>query len=520
MSSSALLDLQGEDSANAVLNFDSHIPEEPLKASDAPFSVRAGVLACIMCLTFGSYWVFDLPGAIETQLQEWMGPSFTESSNAWLYSVVSWPNVVLALVGGFIVDRVTGIRKGALLFCFLIMIGQVVFTLGIQFKTYPVALVGRVIYGLGSESLTVVQNTITVRWFSGSSLALIFGVVLAFARVGSSVNFALTPVLTEKSVPFAMWTGTATCIFSFLACCALVALDYANAKYVEPPAPWAAALEPELDPITNTPIINPNNGSGAHGDSDGSAAAGEDQVSLSDIAKFPLKAWVIFLICVFFYQGVLTFYQVASKIMQETGRHYSPKTASLFLAIPNFISIGASPLFGRLVDSKGFAVTFLIMASVVLSTCHVMFLGDAYEWFFIHPAAIMAVLGLAYALGAASLWPLLPHVIAKKLVSTGFGTMTAIQNLGLSVFPLLISYIRGLSSIKGTKHEYGVPIVIFVACVALAAVLSVWLLVLDKRSDGKLNASAQQRQQMELLAEAEASGFVSINDGESGGYLH
>jgi MFS family permease len=450
--------------------------------------------------------VFDLPGAIETQLTEWMGPPFDSSYNAWLYSVVSWPNVFLALAGGFIVDRVTGIRKGALLFCGLILAGQTVFTVGIQARSYPVAVIGRVLYGLGSESLTVVQNTITVRWFSGPYLALVFGVVLAFARVGSSVNFALTPTLTEESVPFALWTGTATCAFSFLACIGLVALDYANARYVEKPAAWAPAAEPAVDERTGEPVI---------ADLPPVApAAEEDQVSLKDIAKFPLKAWILFMICVFFYQGVLTFYQVASKIMQETGRKYSQTTASLFLAIPNFVSIGASPLFGLLVDSKGYSLSFLVIASAVLSSCHVMFLGDAYEWFFIHPAAIMTVIGFAYALGAAAMWPLLPHIVRKSLTTTGFGLMTAIQNLGLSVFPLLISYLRDLDGIKGTRAQYGVPIIIFIICVTVSSLFAIWLWVLDKRSDGRLNASASRRQELELLAEAEASGFVSINDSE------
>ncbi len=464
-----------------------------------------------------------------------MGHGFDSQSNALLYSVVSWPNVVLALFGGFIVDRVTGIRKGAVIFAGLILLGQSVFSLGVQLKSFPVAVVGRVLFGLGSESLTVVQNTITVRWFSGHYLALVFGVVLAFARVGSSVNFALTPILTKQSVPFALWSGTATCVFSFIMTVILVTTDYINARYVEAPAPWVAAEEPSpvanhvhhhnpgsagimADPTGDNAAVIGSYDAAVHnkgaGDSEG---AGEEQhVSLADIGKFPLPAWILFLICVFFYQGVLTFYQVASKIMQETGKHYNADTASLFLAIPNFISIGASPMFGRLVDSKGYSVTFLIVAAGVLSSCHVMFLADAYDWLFIHPAAIMSILGFAYALGAASMWPLLPLIIAKPLVTTGFGLMTAIQNLGLSVFPLLISSLQKVKGIEGTKHQYGIPIIVFIACVGLSSLLAIWLLAIDRRGDGRLNASAQRRDELDLLAEAEASGFVSINDPEHG----
>jgi hypothetical protein len=67
------------------------------------------MLMCIMCLTFGSYWVFDTPGAIKSQLQDWFGgpDKYTNSMNLMLYSVYSWPNTVLAFFGGFIVDRIT-----------------------------------------------------------------------------------------------------------------------------------------------------------------------------------------------------------------------------------------------------------------------------------------------------------------------------------------------------------------------------------------------------------------------------
>ena len=42
----------------------------------------------------------------------------------------SWPNVVLPVVGGFLMDRVLGIRFGTICFAFIICIGQGVFALG------------------------------------------------------------------------------------------------------------------------------------------------------------------------------------------------------------------------------------------------------------------------------------------------------------------------------------------------------------------------------------------------------
>ena len=41
------------------------------------------------------------------------------------YSWYSWPNVVLSLFGGFLMDRVFGIRLGAVIFACFVFAGQV-----------------------------------------------------------------------------------------------------------------------------------------------------------------------------------------------------------------------------------------------------------------------------------------------------------------------------------------------------------------------------------------------------------
>jgi len=71
-----------------------------------------------------------------------------------LYSIYSYPNIILPLFGGFLVDSI-GIRTGVILFSTLICIGQAVFALGCSAGAYWLALLGRFIFGLGGESLGV-----------------------------------------------------------------------------------------------------------------------------------------------------------------------------------------------------------------------------------------------------------------------------------------------------------------------------------------------------------------------------
>lgn len=64
---------------------------------------------------------------------------------------------MLAFFGGFLIDRVLGIRLSSVAFCGLIFLGQVLFAIGIQFRMYYLCLLGRFVFGLGGESLAVSQ---------------------------------------------------------------------------------------------------------------------------------------------------------------------------------------------------------------------------------------------------------------------------------------------------------------------------------------------------------------------------
>lgn len=80
-----------------------------------------------------------------------------------LYSLYSWPNVILSLIGGVLIDRWIGVRIGTVLFSVLVTLGQVyllhvcleifllffqlVFALGGIFDSFVVMLIGRFIFG-------------------------------------------------------------------------------------------------------------------------------------------------------------------------------------------------------------------------------------------------------------------------------------------------------------------------------------------------------------------------------------
>ena len=441
------------------------------------------LLVCICFLTLGSYFVYDEPGALSGQLAQWFGNGYSAAMNANLYSVYSVPNVALPFFSGIIVDRWTGVRGGAFLFIMLITVGNALFSLGVQLRLYGLALAGRFVFGLGGESLTVVQNCFVVRWFDGAHLALAFSLVLAFARVGTSVNFIISPLLALRGVPVSIWMGACMTLVSFAFCCAAAWIDfYTDSRIARErratlrglPAEqrrWVAAQDRAHEPK-------------------------QDAVSIRDIRRFPVEAWLLFVITVFFYIGVLTFYTVAQDILTQSGRKYSAEEADLYISIPSFVSILATPAAGIAIDRRGRALYWIVAAAALLCFGHVFFLLMAYDvqWAVAAtPVPVMLWIGVAYAMGGAAVWPILSYVLEPQLCGTGYGMMTAVQNAGLALFPLIIAGIRGLSSINGTPMEYVAAILVFVLCEVLALVLTLALVKKDAASGKRMNASAQER---------------------------
>jgi cyanate permease len=54
----------------------------------------------------------------------------------------------------------------------------------------------------------------------------------------------------------------------------------------------------------------------------------------------------------------------------------------------------------------------------------------------------MVLLGFAFSLVPAALWPAVPLLVEEKTVGTAFGLMTMVQNLGLATFPWIVGALR------------------------------------------------------------------------------
>jgi hypothetical protein len=86
----------------------------------------------------------------------------------------------------------------------------------------------------------------------------------------------------------------------------------------------------------------------------------------------------------------------------------------------------------------------------------------------------------------------------KDLLGTGYGAMTAIQNLGLAVFSLAIGHLQ--DGVGGTL-KYTLPLLIFIGCGGIAVFLTFILIRRDTAAGVRLNASGAERAAKKQLLE-------------------
>jgi hypothetical protein len=106
---------------------------------------RYFVLFFICFLTFGPYFCYVLPGAIQSQIEKTMGITTTEFS--FFASLYSWPNIIICFMGGFLIDNILGVRFGTIVFSILVTIGQFLFSLGPFSDSVACMYIGRFIFG-------------------------------------------------------------------------------------------------------------------------------------------------------------------------------------------------------------------------------------------------------------------------------------------------------------------------------------------------------------------------------------
>ncbi len=423
------------------------------------------------------YFITDVMSPLEVLLTKPItdgGLSWSSDAYGFFSGSYGLINVFLLMLffGGIILDKM-GIRFTGVMACALMVIGVCIKFFGVShdfgddsiylniiiFKgdlpiSAAVASLGFSVFGVGCEICGITVSKIITKWFTGHELAMAMGIQVALARLG-------TAAAMMGSLPFAKAFGGKVSAPVLLGALLLIIGFLAFLVYV--------VMDKKLDRSVEEAKGQQANAAEALADAE------DEKFHFRDL-KFIFSNpgfWCICLLCLLFYSGVFPFLKFATKLM--IANYNVPE--NLAGIIPGLIPFGTillTPLFGSLYDKIGKGVTLMLIGSCMLAVIHFIFAIHIlpYGWFAV---IIMILLGVAFSLVPSAMWPSVPKIIPMKLLGSAYAIIFYIQNIGLSLVPMLIGMLNG------SDPSYTTSMSVFCSFGVAAVILNLILLVIDKK---------------------------------------
>jgi MFS family permease len=388
---------------------------------------RWAVLLAMSVAVYGSYYAFDCIGPLAPLLSRQL--HFSNTNIGSLQAIFSLPNIVMVLIGGIIIDRI-GAKKAVTSLT----------------PNLAVMLCGRLIVGVGAESLAIATIAGNARWFRGKELSLSYGVKGTIERFGT-VSAVTSPAWAAAAYRY--WQWPLLLAVGFGGFCVLGAALY-----------WILESRGEKRYTI-----------GSEGNS--------DRIVWREAFTFNRSFWLIVLMCVTFYSGIFPFLTFAQKFLIQ-GKHISPQSASLLVGmLPGFTMLG-TPLFGLLADRIGKRSLLMMFGSLLLIPVYLML---AYTDV---PLGIpMAMMGIAFSLVPAVMWPCIAYVVDERRLGFAYGLMDAVQQAGLVVANQAIGWSNDHFGASSANPGGYVPGMWMFSTVGIAAlVFAIWLRRVDTGPQG------------------------------------
>lgn len=394
------------------------------------------MLALAAFTIMGSYYTYDSIAPVAGLLRDERGLS--QSQIGLLNAVFNLPNIALALIGGIIIDRI-GAAKAILIAAVICTIGAVLTAVG---EPFGLMLFGRLLFGLGNETLYIALLVGIAQWFHLGGGALAIALFFSMARVGSysadkSTSWFADLYAAGWQAPLWLAAGlTATGVFS--------ALIY---YLVDSRFPHLRAVGQK-----------------------------SERFMLKDLTGFSRSFWYILWLNVLFASVFFPFRSTFSiqYFMDVKGMNLAEAgTANSYVFAA---AIFATPIFGLLADRIGRRASLLTFAAALMPLTFVILATTNYGLW-----VTTVLMGLSFSVIPAVIWPATAMLVEKHRVGTAFGLINMIQSLGLAAANYGAGYLNDVFK-AGPNNPQGYDAMLSMfALLSLIAFFATLLLLLRER---------------------------------------
>jgi len=364
-------------------------PESQQPASRYRWAV---LLSSVLAFTMYAYALQSVPPLLQ-QFQAIF--NVNAATAGLLMSMVVVPGIILALPAGIIINKYS-FRKIGFLSTITIAIGSLIMALSLSF---PMALLGRFIIGLGGGLLGVGTPAIVPQWFEHQEMGRAMSVFAVGMPAGTVAAFFSAPILSQSfgwQSPF--YVG--------------VLVSIPSAIFF-----WVTVRDGPLK--------------------------GDSTANVSDVWQTLTnrEVWKASLVWMFFNMAAIGFLTWAPDLF-VTFKGLTPLNASVFSSLIMVSIFFFIPVIGYVSDRSGMRKP-LIIASLALMALilYVMTYLNGTSL-----AASVIILGAA----ASSVPPLIMATTAQtlppKLASMSFSTVALWQNIGIALIAPIVGYFLGATN--------------------------------------------------------------------------
>ena len=444
--------------------------------------LRWGIMLLVSFTMATNYYFYDALSPLKFLMERELG--FSSTDYGFFQAAYSIPNVFLlmAVIGGIILDKI-GIRITGIAFIFIQFTGAVVTAYGASpyfneggwgydfmnsfLSSYSPALkmtsLGFFLFGLGAETSIVVISKVIVKWFKGKEIALALGLNIAIARLGMGGAMIISPRLivdsTQTTPLWQNWTMPIWFGALLLGIGLLAFLVYMI---------WDIKFDRRVAERMETEAV--------------------EEFSFSDFFRLLTNRSFIYItmLCVLFYSAVFPFMKYAPDLMiNKFG--VAPTLAGDISSILPFGTLVFTPIFAYICDYKGKSATLMVYGSLLVISVHLMFAFTT-----ITPYIPMFILGIAFSLVPAAMWPAVAKIVETSKIGTAYGAMFTIQAIGLMIFPWLIGIVLDYTNpgVPETLAAGGEAVYDYTQALVMLALLGIvglvfsWLLKREDKTSG------------------------------------
>ncbi|KAJ2565343.1 hypothetical protein GGH12_001511 [Coemansia sp. RSA 1822] len=416
-------------------------------------------LVCTLLISVRTLEATHTLGALKSTIKKEL--DITNTQYGALQSTVSAVNTVLPILGGLFIDSF-GTNSGSLIATSLIMLGNLIISLSTHMQSFSTMVAGRILYGLGSGSITVVQETILGSWFKGKGLAITIAIQITTSRIASFLSMGTAIPIANRFGFYgaAFWANFVVCALSFG-----INLVYIGAmRRIR-----RNTSQNVLDRLRTKHKFNPRL-----------------------VVFFFGIYWMIIVESFTLGGGWNSFLHINSELV-KLRFGVNDAIAAWSASVSQLMPIFLVPFLGWFFDLYGKRTDMLVMSTSTF-TISMLLLGFTKA----NPLIGLVVFSISLALGPLAEITAISLILPSNSLGTGLGIYKSAMNTGSTIVDIVVGVLqdRGSRVLEDSEHSYDYVMAFFTAWGAVSTLVAGTIFLVDRfKWSSLLRSNASDRKE-------------------------